>query len=89
MQDLAIIITGMLIVMLVSSLASLILGWRAHERRARIAAIVAGIPGGLLGASFAVSLNTAAGIVIGAIGLMGVISSVYRLSRTPRDLVQD
>jgi len=89
MEDLAMLVAGMLLVMLVSSLASLITGWRSRTRRMRIIAVIVGIPGAFLGAMFMGSSNTITGAVIGLMGASGLATSAYWLWRSPGELHQD
>lgn len=89
MEDLAMLVAGMLITMLVSSLASLIMGWRSRTRRMRIIAVGAGVPGAFLGAMFVGSSNTVTGAIIGLMGISGLAASAYWLWRSPGELHQD
>ena len=89
MESLALLVTGLLLGMLVSSLTAFIMGWRARKRGTRIAAVVVGIPGALLGALFFSSANTMAGAIIGLLGVTGLVAAAYWLWRSPRELVQD
>lgn len=89
MESLALVVAGMLLAMIVSSLASLIMGWRSRTRRMRIIAIAVGVPGALLGAMFVGSANTMTGAIIGLLGVSGLAASAYGLWRAPRQLQQD
>lgn len=84
MQSLAVLVLVLFVAMLDLGLMASIIAWRSQTRRWRIAAVIMGVPSGIIGAQF-LTVGTPGAIVFGLLGIAGLAFPLYRLRRWKRD----
>jgi hypothetical protein len=89
MESLALLVSVMLLVMLMSSAIALIVAIRARTSKGRFIAVLFGLPGGFVGVMLLISVGSLGGKVFGMVGLFGCLFPAYLLWKSSQDLVQD
>lgn len=84
MESLAYLVVVLMGIMLVSSVASGFIGWRAQGNGLRVVALALGTPGLVAGVLLIASVHSVGAVIYGLLGMLGVALTVHRWVRSSR-----
>ncbi len=84
MQSLAMVVTVLALIDVVSSASAMVIAWRTRTLRGCFVAGIVGMPGAMVGIQFILAVQSLGAILFGGFGVLGFIVAVIRMLRLPR-----
>ena len=84
MQSLAILVTMLAVLDVVSSALAMFIAWRARTVRGCVVAGIVGIPGAMVGIQFILAVQSLGAVLFGGFGVLGFVVAMIRMLRLPR-----